>query len=105
MPDMKPIRLRSGVAVFAVLTLVGLSLALLVFLGLAMGECLPRDGSASMRACDVAKQREFWLYPLLVLLSAATAVWLEVRGSPFGRVLVAISGITALGALYLIDLF
>ncbi|PWG01434.1 hypothetical protein DF286_00015 [Sphingosinicella humi] len=92
-------------AVFVLLTLVGLALAFLVFLGLAMGECLPRDESSAMHACDAAKQREFWLYPLLVLLSVAAAIWLEVRGSPFGRIVAALSGIIAFCALYLVEMF
>lgn len=95
---------KRDVAAFVVLTLVGLGFACVVILWLAMGECLPRDGSAAMQACDTAKDREFWLYPLLVLLNFATSVCLQVRGSSLGRIVAGSSGITAVLVLSIIEM-
>lgn len=70
---------------FAAAVLAGLGLTVAVVMGLAMGECLPRDASATMHACDAAKQREFWLFPLLLLVTLVLAVWLQMRGSRWGQ--------------------
>lgn len=94
---------RSEVMVFAALALLGLIFAFAVQLILLMGECLPHDGGAAMRGCEIAKQREIGLFPLLELLTLLSAVWLESRRSIFGRVLAASSGIVAAFVLYLIE--
>jgi hypothetical protein len=89
--------------IFAVCSLIGLFSAAFIFAVLAMMECLPRDGSPSMHACDVAKEREFWLYPLLLVISLATAAWLQMRGPVWGKILAALAGVTALCVLILIE--
>jgi hypothetical protein len=75
---------RPSWARFALAAAGGLVLALAIYMGMALSECLPRDDSAAMRACDIAKAREFWLYPLLVLVSLTLSIWLHARGSRWG---------------------
>jgi hypothetical protein len=89
--------------IFAVCSLIGLASAMLIFAGLAMGECLPRDASASIHACDAEKHREFWCYPLLLAVSLSTAFWLQIRGSGWGKMVAALAGVAALCVLILIE--
>jgi hypothetical protein len=91
--------------IFAVCSLIGLSSAVLIFAVLAMMECLPRDGSPLMHACDLVKRREVWLYPLLLAMFLSLAVWLQMRGHVWGNVLGALSGVAALCLLILIEQF
>ncbi len=48
-----------------------------------------------MHSCDTAKQREFWLYPMMVCALAATAVLVEARLRRFGRFLALANGFIA----------
>ena len=70
---------------------------------LAMGECLPRDGSLETQICDVEKNREFWLYPLLVGSLIVLAAVVELRGKPWGKILGAASGLLSFLALIIIE--
>ena len=90
-------------AVFGLCSLIGLVSAALLFAFLAVSECLPRDGSVSMLACDAEKKREFWLYPLLFAVSLAAATWLERKGRLRGKLLAATAGIVAMCMLLLIE--
>ena len=90
---------RTRWIVFAACELVGLVFAAFLFMGLAMSECLPRDGSPGMNACDITKQREFWLFPTLVAVWIGLATVLEVRRSTMGKVLATLSGVMALCSL------
>ena len=94
---------RPGWILFGLLLLAGLFLALLMFAGIAMGDCIPRDGSASMLACDATKQRAFWIYPLMVCAAAAIAVWLQARGSRAGGLLAIASGVVAMAGLLVVN--
>ena len=76
--------------------------ALVIFGILAMAECLPRDGSLKMIACDIEKQREFWLYPLIVFGAIILAACAEIRGKTWGKTLSAASGVIALIILLMI---
>ena len=88
---------------FAMALLVGLGLASLIYLVLALSECLPRDGSAEMQACDAIKRRDFWLFPVLVGLSAAGSILRHWRGA-VGTWLVALtSGLIAAMMLMVIN--
>ena len=60
---------RAHWGMFATAVIGALGAGFVLFGLLALGECLPRDGSAAMQACDIEKQREFWLYPALMILS------------------------------------
>jgi hypothetical protein len=46
-----------------------------------------------MHACDAAKEREFWLYPVLVVLTLSIATWLKVRRSSWATILAMLSGL------------
>lgn len=90
-------------AVFGLCGLVGLASAALLFAFLAVSECLPRDGSVSMHSCDAEKQREFWLYPLLFVVSLAAAAWLERKERLWGKLLAATAAVVAMCILLLIE--
>lgn len=88
---------------FGVSLIGGFGLAGFIYAILAVNECLPRDGSAEMRACDAIKRRDFWLYPVLVGLSAAGSIVLHWRGA-VGTWLVALTtGLNAAIALMVIN--
>ena len=74
-----------------------------VFLALALGECLPRDGSAQMTACDLEKAREIWVYPLLVIVLMALAIVAELERKIWAKALVGASGLLALAILFLVE--
>jgi hypothetical protein len=58
----------------------GLLLMLACYAFLALGECLPRDASAQMQACDKARSFEFWAYPSLCLSLFMAAALLGRKG-------------------------
>ncbi|MBH0112270.1 hypothetical protein I5E68_04785 [Novosphingobium sp. YJ-S2-02] len=82
---------------------IGLAIAYFVFAMLAMGECLPRDGSVEMQTCDAVKRREFWLYPCLVGALLIVATWAQIRGAVWGRMIGLICGVAAAMLLVLIE--
>ena len=85
--------------------LTGIGIAGLIYLVLAVGECLPRDQSAAMHACEAIKRRDFWLYPVLFLISATGSVTLHLRGATGSWLLAATSGLIAAVALMLVNAF
>ncbi len=85
------------------MTIAGLTAAFFVFMMLAMGECLPRDGSEAMHSCDTIKQREFWLYPTLVLCLIVAATWLQMKQRRIGLLVALASGLVGTMALWLIE--
>jgi hypothetical protein len=80
---------------FGVSLAIGLAIAAILYLLLAIGECLPRDGSAEMHACEAIRRRDVRLYPVLLGTSVMGSVWLHWRGA-VGTWLVALtSGLIA----------
>tara|TARA_R110001606_G_scaffold358205_1_gene509780 strand:- start:4446 stop:4778 length:333 start_codon:yes stop_codon:yes gene_type:complete len=92
-----------GWVTFFATVLAGLVFAFLVFALLAMGECLPRDDSISMHACDAIKQREFWLYPALVTTLLGIAAWLQNSGQRVGHAIALTCGFTGVMMLWMIE--
>lgn len=83
--------------------LIGLGLAALVYLFLAISECLPRNGSPEMLACDAIKRREAWLYPALLAVSVTGAITLHIRGAARSWLMAMASGLMAAVALTVIN--
>jgi hypothetical protein len=90
---------------FSIALLVGLFIAALVYLMLAIGECLPRDGSAQMQACDAIKRRDAWLYPVLFMASAGGSIVMHLRRASLALLLAATSGMIAAAALMLVNAY
>jgi hypothetical protein len=88
---------------FGTVLLGGVAVAGFIYLILAISECLPRDGSAEMLACDATKQREAWLFPLLFVLSAAGSIVLHWRGAAGAWLVAVASGVIAAIALIVIN--
>lgn len=88
---------------FCVAAIAGLLLALPVLGFLSMAECSPRDGSLEMYACDTTKQREFWLYPALVLTLLGFAAWLQFRRPQAGHAIALTCGLTGFATLWLVE--
>ena len=93
----------SGWASFVASSIAGLLLAFFVFAMLAMGECLPRDGSKLMHACDVTKEREFWLFPALVMFMMAIATWVQFNARRLSHAIALTCGLTGAIALWLVE--
>ncbi|MDH4744135.1 hypothetical protein OMP43_08915 [Sphingomonas sp. CBMAI 2297] len=93
---------RANWVLFAAAVTGALAAAFILFGFLALGECLPRDGGAAMQACDAAKQREFWLYPALVIVSLAAAARLHAARPARGLALAVASPL--LGMILLVSI-
>lgn len=100
-PQGRPALIRH--IVFSACLAIGLLSAAFIYLILAISECLPRDGSAAMQACDTIKQRDAWLYPVLLSVSVAASLWLHLRGAVGTWLLAITSGLTAAIALMVIN--
>lgn len=94
---------RSGWISFIIMMIAGLTAAFFVFIMLAMGECLPRDGSDAMHTCDTIKQREFWLYPTLVFCLIVVATWLQMKQRRIGLLVALASGFVGAIVLWLVE--
>lgn len=90
---------------FGAALIAGFVLATLIYFFLAMGECLPRDGSAQMLICDAIKRRDFWLFPTLWLIAVGYGVYRHVRIQSGAAMLALGSAILAWIALGLINAF
>jgi hypothetical protein len=101
----RPQSKRPSWASFVATTIAGLTVAFFVFVILAMGECLPRDGSGMMQVCDTTKQREFWLYPALAIALVVIAIWLQVNGRRSGRLIALGSGLAGAVVLWVAEMF
>ena len=88
---------------FGVALAAGLGIAGFIYVVLAVSECLPRDGSAEMQACDAIKQRDFWLYPVLLTIALAGSLVLHWRGAVGTWLLAITSGLAAAIALMIIN--
>lgn len=88
---------------FGAALLGGVVIAGFIYLILAVGECLPRDESTEMLACDATKQREAWLYPLLFVLSAAGSIVMHLRGAAGAWLVALASSLIAAVALMVIN--
>lgn len=85
-------------------SLLGLALTF-PFLGFwAMGECLPRDGSLAMKACDAAKAREFWSFVLTYIVISALAVRAIWRKDAWGEVAALCSAPIGVAVLFCVFL-
>ena len=74
----------------------GIGLALVCFVMLAIGECLPRDDSPAMLRCDQAKSREVWLFPVLIVCQLVMSKMMHAHGILGGRLLAGSCGLLAL---------
>lgn len=90
---------------FGAALMAGFAMATFIYLFLAMGECLPRDDSAQMLACDAIKRRDFWLFPTLWLITLACGIYRHVRMQGGAAMLALGSAILAWIALGLINAF
>ncbi len=88
---------------FGVSLIGGLGLAGFIYLVLAIGECLPRDGSAEMVACDATKQQEAWLYPLLFVIAVTGSLILHWRGAVGAWLAALTSGLIAAVMLMVVN--
>ncbi|AOL95364.1 hypothetical protein BG023_112452 [Porphyrobacter sp. LM 6] len=91
--------------VFGLAFLAGFLVAASIYLILAIGECIPRDGSAQMHACDAIKRRDFWLYPLLFAATAGGSIAMHWRGVSLASLCAATSGLVAAVALMLANAY
>jgi hypothetical protein len=64
---------------FAAMAVLSLVFAFLLCIPLVLGECVPRDGSAAMHACDAAKRFEFRAFPILLLVAMAAAFYAVLK--------------------------
>ena len=83
--------------------LTGVVIAGLIYLVLVISECLPRDDSLAMLACEAVKQRDFWLYPVLLTISLAGCIALYLRGAVGSWLVAMTAGLHAAVALTLIN--
>lgn len=74
----------------------GFLLAAILYVFMAIGECLPRDGSAAMLACDQSKRIEGRLYPTSVLAGFAFATVLHLKRLRLALSIVLLSPLIAL---------
>lgn len=88
---------------FAAALLAGFAIAFIYTFLLLIGECLPRDDEAALRACHAMKNRDLWLYPALSMLAGSAAIWFHVNRKS-GAVLLALThGILAAVGLGLVN--
>lgn len=97
-------RLRQHIG-FSIALLVGFFIAALVFLILAIGECLPRDDSAQMQACEAIKRRDVWLYPVLFMASAGGSIVMHLRSASLALLFAVTSGLIAAAALMVVNAY
>jgi hypothetical protein len=96
-PSPRPVAATVVTGIFSIL------IAFLIFLMLALGECLPRDGSAAMRACDAGKHFEVRALPLLELLALAGGLLAALKGSRLGPLIVVAGPFVAAGIVILVE--
>jgi len=83
--------------------LVGLFFGFAFFIGMMLGDCLPRDGSAAMHACDNSKDLGFRTYPFLLLAGFMAGGFVAWRRPGIGSALAAAAPFLALGIIILLE--
>jgi len=87
----------------AFLIVCALAIAFLIFVLLMMGECLPRNGSAAMHACDAGKHFEFFAFPLTTLASVVAGATALRSGRRIGLAIIGLAPFLALTVVLLVE--